>query len=313
VCGNEEEVTAESYDGYPTLQYGDFYVCGELPEDGANCPDAEDVVAWQFFEENVGPSSGDDQGYWLEVDCGPEPTRTDACCYVIEHNGDWIAGRPLVRGGVVCRARLRRRGPSWGPVQNAPRARAWAELGLAEHASIASFAVFERELALLGAPAGLIASARRARAEEVLHARLAFSLASRWAGRRLGPGPLRVALPRKVDLLAFTVALAEEGCVAETISAAQVRASIPGAACVAERRALETMARDETRHAALAWETASWLVSTHPHTLGPLREAIARGAGSAADRVGAPSGRSPSMWSGSGALSGARKAAKPQS
>jgi len=99
VCGNEEEVTAADYTGYGDELPDDFFVCTDLPADGADCPDYHDIDANTLFEDEVGPASTDDQGLTLRADCGPEPTREDACCYVLAVDSFWIAGRPFAVGG----------------------------------------------------------------------------------------------------------------------------------------------------------------------------------------------------------------------
>ncbi|HWB79082.1 MAG TPA: hypothetical protein VG755_29180, partial [Nannocystaceae bacterium] len=80
----------------------------------------------------------------------------------------------------------------------------WTEVALAEHASVPAFARFALELAALAAPAELLAECARAMSDEIDHARLAFTLASRYLGAAIGPGPLAVgdALPRRVELVA---------------------------------------------------------------------------------------------------------------
>ena len=285
VCGNEQELTAEDYEGYGTLPYDDFLVCGALPRDG-DCPDKDQVDAYAFFEENVGETSDNGHGYMLTVDCGPETTRTDACCYVLAVNGEWVSGRPLITAGRSRVAPLRD-GTGWASasdgLRSVQKATMWGELARAEHASIAAFAYFTLELLALGAPADLVAASTRAQADEVIHARMAFELASAFGGRAVGPGPLDVA--RRVgrpDPCAIARALAREGCVAETASAAETALAIAEATTAAERRTLMGITRDEKRHATFAWQAARWLLATFPETRVPFERALADGAAEAA-------------------------------
>ena len=66
-------------------------------------------------------------------------------------------------------------------------ARAWADAGAHEHASIASFARFMMDLMSLGAPRELIEATTQAIADETRHATRCFSIASAFAGCSLGP------------------------------------------------------------------------------------------------------------------------------
>lgn len=216
------------------------------------------------------------------TDCGPETTRTDACCYVLEHIGWWGAGRPLVVDGrprLPSVRKLRGRVKNTLGPRDAGRAAFWTAMARAEHASIASFACFTLELLALGAPAELVASACRAQADEVVHARIAFRLASRFAGGTLAPGP--IDLRRMVgnpDPLATAQALAREGCVAETVAAAQAALALRDATDVEEQGALTRISTDERRHAALAWRSAAWMLATFPETRAIFSDELAAAA-----------------------------------
>jgi hypothetical protein len=128
-----------------------------------------------------------------------------------------------------------------------------------EHASIASFARFTLQLLALGAPPELVRDAQEAMGDETEHARLAFGLASAFAGRPLGPGPL--AIDRALD--GFDLAtLIREGCVSETVAAIEAREALEQVTDPAVRPVLETIAEDELRHSTLAWRTLGWVVSS---------------------------------------------------
>ena len=285
VCGEEAEVTAEDHSEYGSLPYGDFLVCGELPADGAECPDKDVVDTYAFFQENVGPTSDGDHGYDLQIDCGPETTRTDACCYVMEHNGDWVAGRPFgVRG---CDRVAVVRGPANG----------WVRRGIAEHASIASFARFTLALLSLGAPSELVEASVRAHGDEIDHARRCFAIAARISGEAIAAGPLDVvgALD-EVDPVSVAVALAREGCVAETVAAAvavvearRARADASIDAVILET--LVVLAADEVRHAVLAWRAAAWLMRAYLQVRRPFFDAAANALAEMRDDVDAGSAR----------------------
>ena len=101
----------------------------------------------------------------------------------------------------------------------------WLEVGAAEHASVASFARFTLDLCAAGAPASLVAEAQRAGLDEVEHARLAYGLASAYAGRAVGPGPLAMGpIQVAADRMEMLRSLIEEACVGETLGVAEALA-----------------------------------------------------------------------------------------
>ena len=114
----------------------------------------------------------------------------------------------------------------------------------------------------VGAPPDLVLDAQRASMDELRHARACFSLARRYGAREAGPGALRVddALgPMSLaDLAALT---AEEGCVGETLGALLAEEQAHRATDPVVSRLLAGIAKDETRHAELAWRFVSWAVA----------------------------------------------------
>jgi hypothetical protein len=138
-------------------------------------------------------------------------------------------------------------------------ARHWSNNGLAEHASIAAFARFSLGLLSLGAPASLVTETARALGDEIAHAELCFGLASAYAGRRIGPGELphdrAFADGSFFDVVSTAIA---EGCVGETLAAAEVTEAAELAADPEVRRVLGRIAEDEKRHAELGWKFLRW-------------------------------------------------------
>ncbi len=131
-----------------------------------------------------------------------------------------------------------------------------AEAAHLEAASVHAFEQLARDLEALGAPEALVRSARRSAREEHRHARVMTGFAKR---RRATPAGTSVRTARGTRSL-FAVALenAVEGCVRETFGAVvatrqALRSSDPRFA-----RAMAQIARDETRHAALAWRVSAW-------------------------------------------------------
>ncbi|MFO7564064.1 MAG: hypothetical protein R6X02_15565 [Enhygromyxa sp.] len=154
----------------------------------------------------------------------------------------------------------------------APR-EGWARDGLYEHASVASFARFVAELLALAAPPALIQATQAAILDELEHARLCFELAAREHGSvSAGPLPLdpQTTTPAG-DPVALALAVFDEGCVGETIAAAEAAIAAAETEDDDARRALEQIAADERRHAALAWRTLRWLLDSFGE---PVRAAL---------------------------------------
>jgi hypothetical protein len=245
----------------------------------------------------------------------------DKCCYM--HCTGACCGRPLHVGGIEVRAETRARADWLAAERDATLdcdidavtrdalARAWLDDARSEHASVASFARFTLDLLAYGAPASLVEDAQRAALDEIHHARLCFSLASRFARAPQGPGPLPVQGVEIAASLVDAVALAvREGCIGETIAALTARAQLRVAEDPAVRAALEQIARDEEAHAALAWRFVAWALVTAPSPA--LREAVARAfaeasPSSAAD--GDPQSADRDVWRTFGRLTSAERRA----
>lgn len=238
-------------------------------------------TAW-YYAENP-PQGGDTDGdalcpSWeiMQNDCcngakaGWE-SEAGECCYVFCEGG--CCGRPFVIDGTQRVAAIAfgddwigasaAAGGSATSLSSSARERLadeWLRDGLMEHASIASFARFTLELLSLGAPPELVRAAQEAGLDEVEHARLCFGLAARFGGRQRGPGELAVGsqsdAPR--TLADAVVAAFREGCVGETIAALAARRQLEHATDPGVRAALERIADDEERHAALAWRFVGW-------------------------------------------------------
>ncbi|MCH9683323.1 MAG: ferritin-like domain-containing protein [Deltaproteobacteria bacterium] len=138
----------------------------------------------------------------------------------------------------------------------------WLHAALAEHASVASFARFVLDLGAMGAPPALLTDATTAIQDEVRHAQIAFALAGAYAGEAVGPGPLPLhGLVAGADSEAIVRAAVREGCVEETLAAAEAELAAHRATDPAVRHALTAIAEDEARHAVLAWRFVDWALS----------------------------------------------------
>jgi hypothetical protein len=141
----------------------------------------------------------------------------------------------------------------------------WTRAGQMEHASIAAFARFALQLLSLGAPPQLLEECTRALADETAHARLCFEIASAYAGRTIGPGPLNVAGSLDVTSLGDIVDLVIlEGCFGETNAALEALEAAGGTEDPVIAAAYARIAEDEQRHAELAFRFVRWALERDP-------------------------------------------------
>jgi hypothetical protein len=146
-----------------------------------------------------------------------------------------------------------------GGDERAALAAHWTKLGQMEHASIAAFARFQLQLLSLGAPPELVQACNQALVDETAHAQLCFGLASAYAGRAIGPGPLDVSHSLAVTDLADIVGLViHEGCFGETSAALEALEAATSATDPVVRDVYRTIADDEGRHAELAFRFVQW-------------------------------------------------------
>ncbi|MFT3765885.1 MAG: ferritin-like domain-containing protein [Minicystis sp.] len=254
----------------------------------------------------------------VDADCAGDGGQHKTC---VNSAGSWqclgwtcILGRPLMVDGQARTAAPVARG-DWaariGPDvegidarERAALARYWTEAAAMEHASVASFARFTLELLALGAPADLVREAQRAGADEVEHAKVAYGLASAYAGRAIGPGPLDLGSVRvATDRRAVVRALIEEACVGETLGVAEAMAFAEAARDPVLIEVHRRIAADEQRHAELAWRTLAWL-------LGSAEEAEKSAARRWFEEAIAAAGRDPGPdLLGAGALAAVRRQA----
>jgi hypothetical protein len=158
--------------------------------------------------------------------------------------------------------------PELGGLSTEERARLashFARLGAMEHASVAAFARFAMQLLELGAPSELLEEAITAQQEEREHARLCFGLASAYAGKKLGPGPLRTSDAfGSLELRGVFELVVLEGCIGESAAALEALEESRTAKDPVVAEVFARIASDETRHAALAWRFVSWAMTRKP-------------------------------------------------
>ena len=246
-------------------------LCWGVPVGGAcvcddDCQWNAANLAWELYPDNAGCY------YPGTVSCA-EAVEGECCFTVRLQYEDFCGeGRPLIVEGEARVAALVS-GTGWGTGATAQPhpavAEHWLRAALQEHASVASFARFALELMGVGAPAVLLADTARAMRDEVRHAELAFGLARRFGAKALTPGPLDAGPVRSMALCDVVVATVREGCIGETLAAAQAELAARRATDPEVAEALQEIAADEARHAALAWQVVQWALSEDP-SLGPV-------------------------------------------
>ncbi|MGN6103788.1 MAG: hypothetical protein ACTHU0_01665 [Kofleriaceae bacterium] len=133
---------------------------------------------------------------------------------------------------------------------------AWlAQAAWLEAASVHAFVQLARELGQLGAPRGLIGGALAAARDEVRHAAIVARLAHRY-GAIVPAVQLAPVADRALEAIA--IENAAEGCVRETWGAVVALWQARVARDPELRAAFAEIARDEIRHAALAWAIDRW-------------------------------------------------------
>jgi len=145
--------------------------------------------------------------------------------------------------------------PAAAPRAPSPIGRYFAAVAHLEAAAVHAFDRLHRELAASGAPAALLRGAERARRDEVRHAARTARVARRFGGAPVTP---RVDEVADRPLAAVAVENAVEGCVRETYGALVATFQAENAADPEIARVMRSIARDETRHAALSWAILRW-------------------------------------------------------
>lgn len=232
-----------------SLAAGRAYGCG-------TCPDASTTIV-PLLPRGNGPDGGADGSAPLDCKavCGSDTTS----CKLAD---DEPGGTALVEctSPASCGAGRRHDGYEGERFSAADALGAYfAELALLERASVPAFRVFARELAAHGAPRSLVARARRAVADEIRHARATRRLALAH-GARLPVARRPTTRPAR-SLRAIAEENAREGCVHETFGALVATAQARNATSPRLARLFARIARDETRHAALAHDAHVWMTA----------------------------------------------------
>lgn len=152
---------------------------------------------------------------------------------------------------------------------------AWLADARLEHASVAAFARLTLQLMALGAPAELVEESQRASLDEIAHAKACFGMASRYLDGAFGPGTLRLdGALSDLGLEALVTSSIDEGCIGETLAAMVAGEQARVALDERVKATFEQIARDESRHAALAWRILYWALERDPSLRDVARRAF---------------------------------------
>jgi hypothetical protein len=219
---------------------------------------------------------------------------------------DFGSGRPLriddERALPSVLASARREALFEAPIDDATRAAlasAWLADARAEGSSIPAFLSLAAQLRALGAPRELGDRALSAARDERRHTAACLALAGDLAGLDLALGPLPRPVPSRAPraerLRRLAVESWQDGCLGEGLAAERARRSrgpING-----------LIARDEQRHADLAWGVLAWSLAEGGS---PVRDAVAEamcGASTVLDAFPeAPSDVDPRSWAAFGRI-----------
>jgi hypothetical protein len=170
----------------------------------------------------------------------------------------------------------------------------WTRVGLLEHASVAAFARFQLQLLEFGAPPQLVDACTQAQRDEARHAKLCFGIASQFRGAPVGPGRLATRGALEALSLGELVELVFlEGCVGETVAAAQAAEACRRAEPRELKIALSGIASDESQHAALAWRFVQWAIEQEPALAALLEQLVDACEAEARTDAEAPQAESP--------------------
>lgn len=167
--------------------------------------------------------------------------------------------------------------------QNESAARVWRARERTEHEAAALFDALARDLAASGAPAHLVALARRCASDERDHA-----LRCRAIVKALDPA-LALLTPDPAPAIGTESSAARRalqasvaiGCITESLSTAVLIAIRPHVMHELVRATVDRVLEDEVRHARLGWAYLAWCASREdvrwiaPHVPAMLAEALA--------------------------------------
>jgi hypothetical protein len=250
--GTTKEDASTSTDASSPVDAGKDVTVVPDASDAATCKggDVTDANTCEYYVHLCEAPKGYDGGFLTQEQCKAICTREESygCRGVPEKNGE------LTVACFTCVVGRRPHGleRARGCVSADPVLAYFEETARLEAASVDAFRLLAADLRAHRAPKRLVVAAERAAADEIRHARSMGKL----AGKKPSAPVLPARRPRSLEAIARENAV--EGCVRETFGALTAVWQSQNAKDPAVRRAMKVVARDETRHAALAWEIAAW-------------------------------------------------------
>ena len=307
VCGAERYERLDYEKWRAQVNRGDGgrprYVVCQGPSSRQKCDDSsgwspqeKETFVWEALSEPNGrcDNNPSNVGYYDEdgsaTFCGAFDWQGETCCHVIDLSFAYcIEGRPFTVEGIARQAHVVERqgwteGITLTGVEQLPDslrqeiAAHWAQSGVHEHASVASFGRFLLDLMSLGAPRRLVAAATKAIDDEIRHASACFAIASVYAQRPLGPGKVDMAgsMSQAGDAAQILEAAILEGCIGETLAASVASWLASRVGDEGMGGVLGQIAEEESEHALLSWEAVQWLLQTHRELVPRAREVFAK-------------------------------------
>jgi hypothetical protein len=139
--------------------------------------------------------------------------------------------------------------------------RLWLEDARLEHSAVSAFLTLAGELAALGAPPSLVRRALDAARDETVHTRLCLEAARRHTGIAWTLPAFRPAEAPRQSIGTLVRESWEDGCLGEGLAARAAREGASHCRDAWTRATFETIARDESRHADLAWRILEWCLA----------------------------------------------------
>ena len=280
------------------------FTCDSHMQDYAGAVARVELIGWRNVRLTLGPVVGTTNGLWgyageatAGIERGTDPGAVFQVAgevnglflfnmragYAFGRDGQFTVGArtPLSSSGGCVTGRPLRRNDARAPLAGAQwiaslrerssedrAARVWAERACLEWASVPAFCELARQLEVSGAPAGLIARARDAAADELRHAAISAQAAAGLAAAptlALDPpvSSERSVASGRAAIVRLAVESFLDGCIGEGTAAA-VAAREAELARDDIARLQRTIACDEARHAELAWDILEWTVAVEP-------------------------------------------------
>ena len=214
------------------------------PDGGISWDGGMDVVCLQFCPVGYygGCMPSDDGGTGMIPDGGGSPLICSYDCFGRRPTG--FSPASLVEG------------ERDDDVRAGAIGRHFARMAELEAASVVAFEHLAEELRRFDAPAALVDAARQAAKDEQRHTHFASGVAEQH-GSKMSDIVAGESSPH--TLLDLAIENAVEGCVRETFGALLVTFQARCAGDAIVRAGLKRVARDETRHAELAWTIHRWM------------------------------------------------------